>query len=145
MARQWQHDKPIFIRKLIDRVENLGSGECLSFFTNSLDSRISRWSDTDYRKPTDDKYYIEEHAPLLEYASRCVQDASLCLQPLHDAIIHELLYDYHSDGINKYQVQNVLELIIHDTQYELPIWKKLLWDWDYAERFDELDTVAHDL
>ena len=146
--RDWKHDKPIFIRKLFNRVENLDVDQCLLFFTNALSAYTSTYEDDLHS--TEDKaqrwakktFYTERYAPLLEYASKCLIDTTLDLRPLHDAIIHELLCDYYFDGLRQYETQRVLELIIHDTKIDITLWKKLLWDCDYQERFDELDTRA---
>ena len=151
MKKQWEPKEPIFIRKLINRVEDLDAGQCLLFFSHKLSAHTATY-DEDLHSKQDPNlrlgakaFYMDQLAPLLEYASQCNIDKSLDLQPLHDAIINDLLKDYHADSLRQYQIQNVLELIVLDTKYDITLWNKLLWDHDYIERFDELDTIAHEL
>lgn len=140
MNKFWEYNKPIFIRKLIDRVENLNAGQCLSFITNSEKAFTTLRDSKEEQKRTK-----EDHASMLEYARECTQHSTESLQPLHDAILHELLHDYHWHGLRQHQTQNVLELIVHDTTLDITMWKLYLWDLDYEKQFDALDLRASEL
>tara|TARA_R100001443_G_scaffold24308_5_gene36650 strand:- start:944 stop:1447 length:504 start_codon:yes stop_codon:yes gene_type:complete len=151
MRKQWEPNKPIFIRQIFDRVQDLDANQCLLFFTHTLSAHTAKYEEDLHStqdpalRLSDKVFYITQYATLLEYASQCAVDKELDLQPLHDAIIQELLQDYHSDSLRQYQIQGILELIVLDTKYDITLWKKLLWDHDYLERFDELDDIAAEL
>ena len=84
MNKFWEYNKPIFIRKLIDRVENLNAGQCLSFITNSEKAFTTLRDSKEEQKRTK-----EDHASMLEYARDCTQHSTESLQPLHDAMVFD--------------------------------------------------------